>query len=91
MTDHENFEFDSTAMAVEQDAQEQQNAVLKVEEAKAAAKRSEGLAVLKRQRAQQLMENADLATYKAAMALKIAELAQIAESTDSVGLLLQDK
>lgn len=75
-------------MAAEQDAEEQQNAVLKVEEAKAAANRSEGLAVLKRQRAQQLMENADLASYKAAMALKIAELAQIAESTDNADLLL---
>ncbi|KAL3520862.1 hypothetical protein ACH5RR_019011 [Cinchona calisaya] len=78
-------------LKVEQDVQEQQNGVLKVEEAKAAANRSEGLAVLKRQRAQQLMENADLATYKATMALKIAELAQMAESTDAVGLLFPVK
>lgn len=75
-------------MAAEQDAEEQQNAIFKVEEAKAAAKRSEGLAVLRRQRAQQLMEIADLASYKAAMALKIAELAQIAESTEKADLLL---
>ncbi|KAL3523637.1 hypothetical protein ACH5RR_016471 [Cinchona calisaya] len=74
------------AVAVEQDSHEQQNAVLKVEEAKAAANGSESLAVIKRQRAQQLMESADLATYKATMALKIAELAQIAESLDTVGI-----
>ncbi|KAH0636161.1 hypothetical protein KY290_038145 [Solanum tuberosum] len=58
---------------------EQQNAVLKVKEAKAAANKSEDLAVRMRQKAQQLMENADLATYKAMMALKIAEAAKIAK------------
>ncbi|KAL0382609.1 UNVERIFIED_CONTAM: hypothetical protein Scaly_0548200 [Sesamum calycinum] len=52
----------------------------KVQEAKAAADRFEGLAIQKRQRAQMLMENADLATYKAVMALRIAEAAQISEA-----------
>lgn len=64
---------------------EQQNAVLKVKEAKAAANKSEDLAVRMRQKAQQLMENADLATYKAMMALKIAEAAKIAKSKEAVG------
>ncbi|CAI9760832.1 unnamed protein product [Fraxinus pennsylvanica] len=45
-------------------------------EAKAAANRFEGFAILKRQRAQALIENADLVTYKAMMALRIAETAQ---------------
>ncbi|KAG8390678.1 hypothetical protein BUALT_Bualt01G0108600 [Buddleja alternifolia] len=68
------------AMAAEQDTWQKQNNTQKVQEAKAAAERSEGLAILKRQRAQMLMENADLATYKAMMALRIAEAAQITET-----------
>ncbi|KAI3470411.1 hypothetical protein Pfo_027074 [Paulownia fortunei] len=68
------------AIAAERDALEQQNNVHKLQEAKAAADRFEGLAILKRQRAQMLMENADLATYKAMMALRIAAAAQIAEA-----------
>ncbi|XAR53484.1 hypothetical protein NMG60_11022056 [Bertholletia excelsa] len=71
------------AMAEEQDAAEEQNALLKVQEAKAAASQSEVFAVAKRQRAQLLMENADLAAYRAAMALRIAEAARVAESTDA--------
>ncbi|XP_060186930.1 uncharacterized protein LOC132616510 [Lycium barbarum] len=72
------------AIVAEKDALQQQNAVLKVKEAKAAANKSEDLAVRMRQKAQQLMENADLATYKAMMALKIAEAAKIAKSTEAV-------
>ncbi|MCD7466582.1 hypothetical protein HAX54_003417 [Datura stramonium] len=72
------------AIAAEKDALQQQNAILKVKEAKAAANKSEELAVRMRQKAQQLMENADLATYKAMMALKIAEAAKIAKSTEAV-------
>lgn len=71
-------------VVAEKDALQQQNAVLKVKEAKAAANKSEDLAVRMRQKAQQLMENADLATYKAMMALKIAEAAKIAKSTKAV-------
>lgn len=66
----------------QQDALEEKNALLRAQEAKAAASRSEGLAVEKRQTAQLLMENADLATFKAAMALRIAEAARVAESAD---------
>ena len=70
-------------MAAEQDAVEEQNALHRVQEAEAAASRSEGLAVVKRQRAQLLMENADLVAYKAAVALRIAEAARVAESADA--------
>ncbi|CAH9116485.1 unnamed protein product [Cuscuta europaea] len=62
-------------LAAQRDAEQQQSAILKVKEAKASATRQEGLAVVKRHKAQQLMENADLATYKAMMALRIAEAA----------------
>ncbi|XP_015082749.1 uncharacterized protein LOC107026333 [Solanum pennellii] len=72
------------AVVAEEDAVQQQNAVLKVNEAKAAANKSEDLAVRMRQKAQQLMENADLATYKAMMALRIAEAAKIAKSKEAV-------
>lgn len=70
-------------MVTQQDALEEQNAMLRVEEAKASAKRSLEAAVLKRQRAQLLMQNADLATYKATMAMRIAEAAQVGESADA--------
>ncbi|KAH9768930.1 Enhancer of polycomb-like protein [Citrus sinensis] len=70
-------------VVTQQDALEEQNAMRRVEEAKASAKRSLEEAVLKRQRAQLLMQNADLATYKATMALRIAEAAQVAESADA--------
>lgn len=72
------------AIDAEKDALQQQKAVLKVKEAKAAANKSEDLAVRMRQKAQQLMENADLATYKAMMALRIAEAAKIAKCTEAV-------
>lgn len=61
----------------EHDAVEQQNATPKVEEAKAAASRSMQMAIVKRQRAQLLMQNADMLTYKATMAVRIAEIAKL--------------
>ncbi|CAL1386919.1 unnamed protein product [Linum trigynum] len=61
------------AMAVEHDALEERNAMLKLEEANNSAKRSIELAIEKRRRAQLLMENASLLCYKATMALRIAE------------------
>ncbi|CAN4103405.1 unnamed protein product [Withania somnifera] len=76
------------AIDAEKDSLQQQKAVLKVKEAKAAANKSEDLAVRMRQKAQQLMENADLATYKAMMAIKIAEAAKIAKSTEAVAPFL---
>ncbi|XP_061996033.1 uncharacterized protein LOC133714036 [Rosa rugosa] len=78
------------ALAAEQDALQEQNAVLKVEEAKAAADRSVDLAIRKRQRAQVLMQNADLATYKAAMAYRIAEAAQVLGSPDAAAVYVLD-
>ncbi|GER28301.1 enhancer of polycomb-like transcription factor protein [Striga asiatica] len=68
----------------ERDTLEQQDNVHKVQEAKAAAERFEGLAILKRQKAQLLMANADLATYKAFVALRIAEAAQMAKHPENV-------
>lgn len=70
-------------LAAEQNALEEQNAMIKVEEAKASVNRHVELSIVKRQRAQLLMENADLATYKATMALRIADAAQISESPDA--------
>lgn len=72
-----------TAIVAERDALEQQNNVHKLQEAKSAVQRYEGLAMLKRQRAQMLMENADLATYKAMMALRIAEAAAAAAAAQT--------
>ncbi|EEF30368.1 uncharacterized protein LOC8275962 [Ricinus communis] len=69
------------AMAAEHDALEEQNAMRNLEAAKASAKSSVESAILKRRRAQMLMENADLAVYKAAMALRIAEAARTPNST----------
>uniref|UniRef100_A0A2P2KF88 Uncharacterized protein LOC101310159 n=1 Tax=Rhizophora mucronata TaxID=61149 RepID=A0A2P2KF88_RHIMU len=70
-------------MAAERDAFEEQNAMLKVEEAKLSANRSTELAIAKRCRAQLLMENADLAIYKAAMTLRIAEAASVANPSEA--------
>lgn len=74
--------FDFSAIAAEQDALEE-NAMHRIEEAKASAKASMELAIQKRKRAQSLAENADLATYKATMLIRIAEAAaQNAESVE---------
>lgn len=62
---------------------EHNNNTQKLQEAKAAADRFEEMAILKRQRAQMLMENADLVTYKAVLALRIAEAAQLDENPAS--------
>lgn len=69
-------------VAPEPDPVEEQKALLKLEEPKAAAARSLDAAIEKRNKAQILMEKADLAIYKATMALRIAESSQIAESFD---------
>lgn len=76
------------AMAAEQDALEEKNAMLKVQEANASANRSVEFAILKRKRAQFLLENADLATYRAMMAIRIAEAARVAESPDAASCFL---
>lgn len=66
-----------SATKSENDTGEQQNTTPKVDEAKAAASRSLQMAIVKRQRAQLLMQNADLLTYKATMAIRIAEIAKL--------------
>lgn len=69
---------DSTVLqviAAEHNAAEEQSAILRIQEAKASAEKSVELAILKRQRAQLLMENADLAMYRATMAIRIADAA----------------
>ncbi|XP_022765559.1 uncharacterized protein LOC111310397 [Durio zibethinus] len=70
------------ALAAEHDAMAEQNAMVKVEEARVSANISVESAILKRQRAQLLMQNADMATYKAMMALRIAEAALVTESSE---------
>ncbi|MED6149144.1 hypothetical protein PIB30_059656 [Stylosanthes scabra] len=72
------------AIVAEQDALEEKNAMLKFEHAKASANESKEYAVLKRKRAQTLMENADLAIYKATMLVRIAEAAQSQAAGESV-------
>lgn len=76
--------LDFAAIVEERNGHAQPNYVQNSEEAKAVADRSEELAVLKRLRAQKLMENADLATYKAVIALRIAEAAQVTDSPSTV-------
>ncbi|XXG88303.1 hypothetical protein AAC387_Pa12g0529 [Persea americana] len=46
------------------------------------------LAIVKRRRAQELMQKADLATYKAVMALRYTNAAQIEEPTEATSLIL---
>lgn len=60
-------------MAAERDTVDEQKNILKVQEAGAAANRSDDVALRKRKRAQLLMEVADKVTYKATMALRISE------------------
>lgn len=69
-------------MAAENDVLAEQNDMVKVEEARISAARSVELAILKRQQAQLLMQNADMATYKATMALRIVEAARFTESSE---------
>lgn len=61
---------------------EEQNDFLRVEEAKVFADTTMETAIAKRRRAQVLAENADLAVYKAMMALRIAEAIKLAESSE---------
>lgn len=61
------------AALYEKNSVEEADNTLKVEETETAAKRAEEGAIMKRERAQMLMEVADLLTYKATMALRIAE------------------
>lgn len=67
--------------AAQRKASDETSAKLKAQEARESLDRSEALAVQKRRRAQYLMENADLATYRATMALRIAEATRLSESS----------
>ncbi|XP_062195194.1 uncharacterized protein LOC133898493 [Phragmites australis] len=72
-----------------QDNAEEEAALQRVAQAKRAAKQAVETAVRLRSRAQSLMANADLATYKSIMALKIAEAARISDSSrDLVSTIL---
>ncbi|KAK7279021.1 hypothetical protein RJT34_24063 [Clitoria ternatea] len=73
----------------EQDALEE-NAMLRIEEAKANASKSMEVAIQKRKRAQALAQNADLATYKATMLIRIAEAALAAESVEAAAAYFLD-
>ncbi|KAF5799038.1 putative enhancer of polycomb protein [Helianthus annuus] len=66
------FDF-KKAMLNDEKLLEESKAYIKVHEAQEAAKRSEEASIIKRQQAQALMEAADLAIYRATMALRIAE------------------
>lgn len=80
------------AMAAQHDAVEEEIVMVRVEEARAAATRAVESAILKREQAQMLLQNADMATYKAVMALRIAEAASIGESSEgAVGELFVDE
>lgn len=72
------------ALAAQTDALREQRSLQKLEETVASASRSLALAVSKRQRAQFLMGNADLAAYRATMALRIAVAAEAVESSTLV-------
>ncbi|PON46402.1 Enhancer of polycomb protein [Parasponia andersonii] len=78
------------AMAAENDIAEEQAAKLRAEEAEVSVNKSVESAVQKRQRAQLLMDSADLATYKATMAIRIAEAALVSDSPDSAAAYLLD-
>ncbi|XP_039067280.1 uncharacterized protein LOC120213207 isoform X2 [Hibiscus syriacus] len=80
------------AMVAEHVALVEEDVMVKVEEARAAATRSIETAIMRRQHTQLLMQNADMATYKAMMALRIAEAASLTESSeDSVAHFLVDE
>ncbi|RAL41811.1 hypothetical protein DM860_008993 [Cuscuta australis] len=69
-----------TLLQAVEGAQQKKSAFVKVQEAKEAAQKHDDKAVVKRHKAQQLMGNADLLTFKALMALRIAEAVKTAES-----------
>lgn len=71
------------------DNAEEEAALQRVAQAEAAAKQAVEAAVRLRSRAQSLMANAELATYKSVMALRIAEAARVSDSSrDLVSTIL---
>ncbi|KAL8129996.1 hypothetical protein V2J09_019151 [Rumex salicifolius] len=67
------------AMAAKRNGIEEKSGMLEVEEAREAVKCALEVAIMKRRRAQTLMESADLAMYRASIAVRIAEATQVAE------------
>ncbi|XP_076909754.1 uncharacterized protein LOC143567160 [Bidens hawaiensis] len=65
------------------EAEEAENVSAKVQETEEAANRAAQAAIMKRERAQVLMEVADLLAYKASIALKIAEARAMSVDDDS--------
>ncbi|KAI7753061.1 hypothetical protein M8C21_016816 [Ambrosia artemisiifolia] len=72
------------AMLNDEKLLEESKAYIKMHETQEAAKRSEEASIVKRQKAQALMEAADLAIYKATMALRIAEALAASGSVEPV-------
>lgn len=79
--------YSFSAIAAEHDSLEEA-AVRRMEEAKASVNKSMEIAIEKRKRAQALAENADLATYKATMLIRIAEAAVASEADAVAGYFL---
>jgi hypothetical protein len=69
-------------VAVKAAEPEEEDDILRMEEAKVLADKTMETAIAKRRRAQILAENADLAVYKAMRALRIAEAIKEAESRE---------
>ncbi|KAK6933500.1 Enhancer of polycomb-like, N-terminal [Dillenia turbinata] len=84
-------DYGITTLAAEHDAVCEEKAMLKIQEAKAAANKAAELAILRRRNAQTLMEKADLLAYKATMALRIAEAARVADLAGPAGSNLLDE
>ncbi|XP_076894508.1 uncharacterized protein LOC143546811 [Bidens hawaiensis] len=78
------LEFKEAMLNDEMLLEESTMAHIKVLETQEAAKRSQEASIVKRQQAQALMEAADLAVYRATMALKIAEALAAAGSVEPV-------
>lgn len=80
------FQFIFTATLYDKtktEAEEAENVSAKVQETEEAANRAAQAAIMKRERAQVLMEVADLLAYKASIALKIAEARAMSVDDDS--------
>ncbi|RLN03011.1 uncharacterized protein C2845_PM13G08970 [Panicum miliaceum] len=73
-----------------QDHAEEEVALQRVAQAERAAKQAVETAIHLRNRAQSLMANAELATYKSVMALRIAEAARISDSSRDIVCTILD-
>ncbi|KAI3705248.1 hypothetical protein L1987_75482 [Smallanthus sonchifolius] len=78
------LDFNKAMLNDEKLLEESTKAYIIVHETQEAAKRSEEASIVKRQQAQALMEAADLAIYRATMALRIAEALAASSSVDLV-------